>query len=98
LEVDYDLRIRLLLRTLHEDLDLVGPQLHQKQTDLGAVVSKNVGKRRRDDRLEAIVFQRPRRVLTRRPATEGGPGNEHLRALVNGVIQDKRLVFAPGVE
>src|SRR6202020_244324 len=49
---------------------LRGGQLNREQADLGAVGAEDVGEARRDDRLKAIVLERPRRVLTARPAAE----------------------------
>jgi hypothetical protein len=46
---------------------------HRQQADLGAVDVEDVGERRRDDRLEAEVLQRPGRVLARGAAAEVAP-------------------------
>ena len=54
-------------------------QHHAEQADLGAVGAEDVGERRRDDRAEAPVLQRPRRVLARRARAEVGAGDEDRR-------------------
>src|SRR5690606_28332530 len=43
----------------------IGRQHHRQQAVLEAVVVEDVGKARRDDRAEAVLLQRPRRVLAR---------------------------------
>ncbi len=67
-EVDGDLLA--VLRARHELLDLVGGKLHREQPDLVRVLPEDVAERRRDDRVEAVVLQRPRRMLARRAAAE----------------------------
>ena len=48
----------------------------RQQPDLRAVGVEDVGEARRDDRLEAVVLQPPRRVLARGAAAEVLPGHE----------------------
>ena len=57
-------------------LALVLGQRDRQQADLRAVGGEDVGERRRDDRREAVVLERPRRVLARGAAAEVAPGDE----------------------
>ena len=52
-------------------------ELHREQPDLGAVGAEDVGEARRDDGLEAVVLERPGRVLAARAAAEVAPGHQH---------------------
>ena len=61
LEVDRDLLARI--GAGHQLLHLLRRELHGKQADLERVLPEDVAERRRDDRIEAVVLQRPRRVL-----------------------------------
>ena len=49
----------------HHRADVVLGQHHRQEPDLRAVGIEDVREARRDDRLEAIVLERPRRVLAR---------------------------------
>src|SRR5919202_669134 len=70
------LEIDLGLAGPHERADLLARQPDGEQADLRAVGEEDVGEAFRDDRLEAVVLQRPRRVLARGPAAEVGPRDE----------------------
>ena len=70
------LEVDLGLAGLQIALHLVLGQLDRQQPDLRAVRAEDVGERRRDDRLEAVVLQRPRRVLAARAAAEVAPVDE----------------------
>ena len=62
---------------------LVRAEDHRQQPDLGAVGVEDVAERGRDDRLEAEVLERPRRVLARGAAAEvraRRPGSGSARA------------------
>ena len=73
---DLALQVDRRLAGLHQRLDVVLRQDHRQQPDLRAVRIEDVRERRRDDRLEAVVLERPRRVLARRAAAEVAPGGE----------------------
>src|SRR5919202_1655800 len=70
------LEIDLGLAGPHERADLLARQPDGEQADLRAVGEEDVGEAFRDDRLEAVVLQRPRRVLSRGPAAEVRPRGE----------------------
>ena len=55
---------------------LLGGQLDRQQPDLGAVGAEDVGEARGDDRLEAVVLERPGGVLAARAAAEVAPGDQ----------------------
>ena len=59
---------------------------------LEAVVEEDVGIARRDDRTEAVLFQRPGRVFTTGAATEVLPRQQHAGALITRKIQHEILV------
>src|SRR3954468_18780790 len=54
----------------HQLFHLLVRQLHREQPDLQRVLAEDVAERRRDHHVEAVVLQRPRRVLARRAAAE----------------------------
>src|SRR3954452_9917777 len=60
----------------HQRLDLVLGQHDREQPDLRAVVEEDVRERGGDDRLEAVVLERPGGVLSARPAAEVRAGGE----------------------
>ena len=70
------LEVDLALARLHQRAHLVLRQHDRQQADLRAVGEEDVGEGGRDDRLEAVVLQRPRRVLARRAAAEVRAGGE----------------------
>ena len=65
---------------LRDRAHVVDGQLDRQQADLGAVRAEDVGEARRDDGPEAVVLQRPGRVLAARAAAEVAPGDEDLVA------------------
>src|SRR6266511_2088164 len=71
---------------------------YREQSCLVAVGAENVGEARRDDRLEAEVAKRPRRVLARRAAAEVGPGDQHRRTLVLGLVEHEVAARAPVIK
>ena len=71
----------------HDPGDDVFGERHRDQPDLQAVVAEDVGEAGRDDRLEAVVLQRPRRVLARRAGAEVRSGHEDVRALVARLVE-----------
>ena len=62
--------VDLRLPRLGDRRAIVRGQLHRQQPDLRAVGAEDVGEARRDDRLEAVVLERPRGVLAARAAAE----------------------------
>ena len=68
--------VDLRLAGVGDRRDVLGGQLDRQQADLRAVGAEDVGEARRDDRPEAVVLQRPRRVLAARAAAEVAPGDE----------------------
>src|SRR5204863_4115256 len=56
--------------------DMLRGQLDREQADLRAVRAEDVREAGRDDHAEAIVLERPGRVLTARAAAEVPPGDE----------------------
>src|SRR5581483_7189001 len=57
-------------RTRHQLLHLLRRQLHRQEADLQRVLAEDVAEGRGDHDVEAVVLQRPRRVLARRAAAE----------------------------
>src|SRR4051812_33615645 len=70
------LEVDLAITGRHQRAHLILGQHDRKQADLRAVGEEDVGEAGRDDGPEAVVLQRPRRVLARRAAAEVGPGGE----------------------
>src|ERR671911_2206045 len=64
------LEVDLGLARLHQGADLLLGQHNRQEPDLRAVGEEDVGEARRHDRLEAVVLERPRRVLAARAAAE----------------------------
>src|SRR5690606_17702153 len=77
---------------LEQRIDLFFLEHDRQQAVLEAVVEEDVGEARRDDGAEAIFFQRPRRVLAGRTATEVFTGQQHAGALVAREVQHEFLV------
>src|SRR5438128_22544 len=67
--------------------DLLGQEAHGHEPVLTAVREKDVGERRRQDRAEAVLAERPDRVFARRAAAEVLPGEEDARAPGVGVVE-----------
>ncbi len=86
LEVDGDLHRRVRRDQLRDALHVLLVELDAQDADLAAVRAEDVGEARGDDRSEARVLERPRRVLTRRPAAEVASGEQHLRTVMLGPI------------
>src|SRR5205823_4692928 len=57
-------------RARHQLAHLRRGQLDGEEADLERVLAEDVAERRRDHRVEAVVLERPRRVLARRAAAE----------------------------
>ena len=81
------------------DAHVLGGQHDRQQPDLRAVGAEDVGEARRDDRLEAVVLERPRRVLAARAAAEVAPGDEdrvlrQLPARLLGPVVEQELAEA----
>src|SRR5436190_3099605 len=79
----------------HDGAHVLLRQDHRKQADLGAVRVEDVGEAGRDDRAEAVVLQRPRRVLARGAAAEVPPGGQdrvarqHPPGLLGPVVEEE---------
>src|SRR5205823_3288208 len=63
-----------------------------------AVALEDVAIRRRDDRSESGIQQRPGGVFARRAAAEVGAGHQHRRATIGGLIEDEVVGPAPVIE
>jgi hypothetical protein len=98
LEVDDDLRGRLALDELPELLDDVLGDLRSDQACLAGVAAEDVGEAARDDNLEAVVHQRPDRMLPGRPGAEVRSRDEHGGAAVLRLVGNELGVLAPGRE
>src|SRR3954447_4605932 len=70
------LEVDLALPGGHQSLDVVLGQHDREQPDLRAVVEEDVRERGGDDRLEAVVLERPRRLPAARAAAEVRAGGE----------------------
>ena len=70
-------------------------QHDRQQAVLVAVVEEDVGVRRRDQRPEAVVGQRPGRVLARAAAAEVAPREQDRRALVARLVEHELRVQRP---
>ena len=69
-------QVDLRLADLRDRRALLVGQLHRQQPDLRAVGPEDVGEARRDDRPEAVVLERPGRVLAAGPAAEVAAADE----------------------
>ena len=66
------------------------PRAARRQQAVGhGVAAEDVGERRRDHGAEAVVGERPGRVLARRAAAEIGAGQQNRRAGVARVVEDE---------
>src|SRR5262245_7398887 len=81
--------ISALVGALKEVFNLVFGELDRQHAILEAVVVKNVGEGRSDDDAEAVVFDRPHRVLAAGAAAEVAAGEEDRRTLGLRLIQLK---------
>jgi len=84
-------------RVLDERHGLLG-QHHRQQPGLGGVGAEDVAEPRRDHRAEAVVEQRPDRVLPRRPGPEVRARHQDRGARVARLVEHERRVLAPGGE
>src|SRR5207249_2600265 len=83
------------LGTTHQLLHGVARELHRQQADLERVLPEDVAVGRRDDRGEAVILERPRRMLARRAAAEVPPGDQNARALGLGAVELEARILAP---
>src|SRR5437763_13588269 len=86
----------LLARAIHLRITCCGDrlavrrvELDRQQSDLRAVGAEDVGEARGDHRHEAVVLERPRRVLAARSAAEVPPGDKDriLREIPPGLLR-----------
>src|SRR5690625_2946687 len=97
-QVDGDLGAGVLLQDLPDLLDVVLGQLGGHQALLAGVAAEDVGEAGGEHGLEAVVAQRPHRVLTRGAGAEVGAGHEHRAPAVCGLVQHEVGIAAPGGE
>src|SRR5699024_4697443 len=97
-QVDGDLGAGVLLQDLPDLLDVVLGQLGGHQALLAGVAAEDVGEAGGQHGLEAVVAQRPHRVLTRGAGAEVGAGHEHRALAVRGLVQHEVGIAAPGGE
>ena len=69
-----------------------------QQPRLAGVAAEDVTEPGPDDDLEAVVLQRPDRVLSRRPGAEVRSGHEHRTRGVCGLVQHELGVTPPSCE
>src|SRR5207237_9218456 len=70
------LEVDLRLPGLHQRLDVILRKGNRQKPDLRAVRVEDARERRRHDRPEAVVLERPGRVLARGAAAEVAAGHE----------------------
>ncbi len=80
------------LGLLEQRIDLFILEDDRQQAVLEAVVEEDVGKARRDHGAEAVLVQRPGRVLAARPAAEVLARQQHAGTLVAREVQHEVLV------
>src|SRR5262245_6257614 len=97
-QVDYQPEAGKRGGLVEQAIDLVLAQHHRQEAVLEAVGEENVGEGRRDHAAEAVVHQRPRRVLARRAAAEVLAREQDVRALVLRPVEHELRVAAPGGE
>ena len=104
LEVDDALHAGVLGGEVEQGAHVVLGQGHRQQPAAERVAAEDVGERRRDHRADAVVLERPHRVLARRAAAEVAPGHQHRAAAVRVLVEHEvralgaAVVVAPGVE
>jgi hypothetical protein len=81
-------------RLTEQPFHRVRGQDHRQKTVLEAVIEEDVGKTGGDHRAQAVVVQRPDRVLTRGPAAEVFPRQQDLGAPVLRLVEDEVRVGA----
>src|SRR6266540_675093 len=75
--------------------DLLGREKRRHHPVLAAVGGEDVGERRREDRAEAVLPERPHGVLARRATAEVRPGDEDARALRGGPVELELRIWGP---
>src|SRR5438046_3343174 len=79
--------------------DLLGQETHRDDPILTAVGVKDVRERRCENRTEAVLAERPHRVLARRAAAEILPREQDARAPSDGMVElEVRIRAAVGPE
>ncbi|PYS76229.1 MAG: hypothetical protein DMF66_15880, partial [Acidobacteria bacterium] len=76
LEIDGHPGAALAVDLVHQPADELLGKLDRQEPDLHAVGLEDVRERRADQHVEAVLLERPRRVLARRAAAEVAPGDE----------------------
>ena len=97
-EVDGDLGRAARPRPRPDERDDLLRQHDGEQPRLDGVAAEDVAEPGRDHRAEAVVEQRPDRVLARGPGAEVPARDEDRRPLVARLVQHERRVLAPGGE
>ena len=87
LEIDRELESGKSRGLVEQAIDLGFAEHDRQQSVLETVIEENVGERRRDDRPESVVAERPGSVLARAAATEIAPCEKDLRALIARLVQ-----------
>src|SRR5207248_2329637 len=100
LEVDRELVLTARRLMAPEQLaDLLGQETHRDEPILTAVGVKDVRERRCENRTEAVLAERPHRVLARRAAAEILPREQDARAPSDGMVElEVRIRAAVGPE
>src|ERR1700693_6408740 len=77
----------MLRDRLKNRINFLGLEDDRHQPILAAIVEKDVRKRRRDNRTESIILQRPHRMLARAARTEVRASNQNFRAPVLRLVE-----------
>ena len=92
-KIDRQPRIGPLAGVVHQRLDRLGRQHDRQDAVLEAVAVEDIGEAGRDDSADAIVQQRPGRVLARAAAAEVLTRDDDLGLAVGGLVQDEVRVL-----
>src|SRR6185503_15589195 len=95
LEIDAQPEAGERSRVVKQLVDLGLRQRDRQEAVLQRVVLEDLAERGRDDGLEAVVAQRPGRVLARGADAEVAARQQDLRALVARLVQHELRVLAP---
>ena len=100
LDVDRHLQTRFLGRGLEQEIGDLLIDLDRDKPGLGRVVAEDIAESRGDDRLKAIIHQRPDSMLAGRPGAEIGSGDQDTAHPVNSwlVEHEVGIILPPGGE